>query len=170
MGIAPGSFRSVRFTSDTTTQAAHHASQFVGTGVVRAFRTEGCGIPGLRILLHPLLEPLIDKTSDRIVEPWHDRDKLREPVTLELNYLDPTTNEWLGPDYDDVLMFDALRNMTAEAEEQFHYHYITTFNAFNVMRAQFGRPPYPWDKFIDRDKYEKEHGIVPRGHLPPAGA
>lgn len=169
MGIANGSFRSVRFTSDTSTQASHHASQFIGTGVVRAFRTEGCGIPGLRILLHPQLEPLIAKSSDRVVEAWHDRDKLREPVRLELNYLEPTTNDWSGPDYDDVLMFDALRNMTAEAEEQFHYHYIATFNAFNVMRAQLNRPPYPWEKFIDRDKYDKEHSIVPRGYVPRDG-
>jgi len=167
MGIAPGTFRSVRFTSDTSAQASYHASQFLGTGIVRAHRTEGCGIPGLRILLHPLLEPLVDRSEDRIVNAWHDREKLREPVTLELNYLDPAGNEWSGPDYEDVLVFDALRNMIAESDPQFHYHYITTFNAYNVMRAQLGRAPYSWDKCIDRDKYDKEHNIFPRGYVPP---
>jgi hypothetical protein len=36
-------------------------SQFLGTGVVRAYQTERCGVPGLRILLHPDLEPLLDE-------------------------------------------------------------------------------------------------------------
>lgn len=167
MGIAPGTFRSLRFTSDTSSQVSYHSSQFVGTGVVRAHRTETCGIPGLRILLHPLLEPFIGQSSDRIVKAWHDRDRLKEPVTIELNYLDPKPNEWAGPDYEDVIEFDALRNMIAESDPQFHYQYIATFNAYNVMRAQLGRRPYPWDKCIDRDDYDKKHGIRPRGYNPP---
>ncbi len=165
MGIAPGTFRAVRFTSDTSAQASYHASQFLGTGIVRAHRAESCGIPGLRILLHPLLETLVDRPRDRIVVAAHDRGVLREPVSLELNYLNPTGNEWSGPDYDDVLEFDALRNLIAESDPKVHYHYTATFDAYNAMRAQLGRAPYPWLKCLDRDKYDTEHGIAPRRRL-----
>jgi len=42
-------------------------SQFLGTGVVRAYETERCGVAGMRILLHPDLEPLLDKDAMRII-------------------------------------------------------------------------------------------------------
>jgi hypothetical protein len=59
-----------------------------------------------------------------------------------------------------------LRWMTGVTDESFQYHYIETFNAWNVMRAQIGRAPYPWEKFLDRDEYDYTHGIRER---PSAG-
>jgi hypothetical protein len=58
MGIARGSYRMLRFLTDSSDHVSFHMSQFLGTGVVRAYQTERCGVPGLRILLHPDLEPL----------------------------------------------------------------------------------------------------------------
>ena len=34
--------------------------------------------------------------------------------------------------------------MTGAAPKEFQYHYLNTFQAWNTMRAQLGRPPYPW--------------------------
>lgn len=161
MGIAQGSYRMLRFLTDSSAQASFHVSQFLGTGVVRAYRTEQCGIPGLRILLHPDLEPLLDKDALRIV-PVKPSEKMRLNVQSEVNYLDPKTNGHSGPDYDDCLQFDALRWMAGLTEEKLQYHYIETFHAWNIMRAQIGRPPYPWEKFLDRDEYDYTHGIRER--------
>ena len=151
----------LRFLTDSSAQASFHVSQFLGTGVVRAYKTERCGIPGLRILLHPDLEPLLDKDAMRII-PAKPSEKMRLIVRSEVNYLDPKTDTHLGPDYDDCLQFDALRWMLNAADEAFHYHYIETFHAWNAMRAQLGRAPYPWEKFLDRDEYDYSHGIRTR--------
>jgi len=52
--------------------------------------------------------------------------------------------------------------MAGLADEQVQYHYIETYHAWNRMRAQLGRPPYPWAKFLDRDEYDYAHGIRKR--------
>jgi len=51
-------------------------------------------------------------------------------------------------------------------DEPLQYHYVETFNAWNIMREQLGRAPYPWEKFLDRDEYDYIHGIRER---PSAG-
>jgi hypothetical protein len=79
-------------------------SQFLG--VVRAYNAERCGVPGLRILLHPDLEPLLDKNSMRIISV-KPSEKMRLSVQSEINYLDPTAAS-LGPDFDDCIEFDCL--------------------------------------------------------------
>jgi hypothetical protein len=57
MGLAHGSYRMLRFLTDSSAQVSFHMSQFLGTGIVRAYQAESCGVPGLRILLHPNLKP-----------------------------------------------------------------------------------------------------------------
>jgi hypothetical protein len=158
MGLARGSYRMLRFLTDSSAHVSFHMSQFLGTGVVRAYQTERCGVPGLRILLHPNLEPLLDKEALRIlsVEP---SEKMRLNVQSEVNYLEELTDQSLGPDFEDCIQFDCLRSMIGETDEPFQYHYIETFNAWNMMRAQLGRAPYPWEKFLDRDEYDHTHGI-----------
>jgi hypothetical protein len=160
MGIARGSYRMLRFLTDSSAHVTFHMSQFLGTGVVRAYQTERCGVPGLRILLHPNLEPLLDKQALRIV-PVKPGANMRLNVQSEVNYLDVTHNH-LGPDYEDCIQFDCLRGMAGITEEQFQYHYAETFKAWNVMRAQLGRAPYEWEKFLDRDEYDYAHGIRAR--------
>jgi len=157
MGLARGSYRMLRFVTDSSAQVSFHMSQFLGTGVVRAYQTESCGIPGLRILLHPDLEPLLDKDAMRII-PVSRSEEMRLNVLSEVNYLDAAPCN-LGSDFDDCIQFDSLRCMIGETEEQFQYHYHETFNAWNQMRAQLGRAPYPWEKFLDRDEYDHVHGI-----------
>lgn len=166
MGLAQGSYRMLRFLTDTSANVSFHMSQFLGTGVVRAYQTERCGIPGLRILLHPDLEPLLDKAAMRIVPVEFSRE-LALDVMSEVNYLDAAPNHDLGPDFDDCIQFDELRQMADEAGDKFQYHYNETFNAWNVMRVQLGRAPYPWEKFLDRDQYDHIHGIRGRPSVDP---
>ncbi len=161
MGLAQGSYRMLRFLTDSSAQVSFHMSQFLGTGVVRAYQTERCGVPGLRILLHPDLEPLLDKDALRII-PVKRADKMQVGVRSEVNYLDATEAKHSGPDFEDCLQFDALRWMCGLADQEFQYHYIETFHAWNAMRAQIGRAPYPWEKFLDRDEYDYAHGIRER--------
>jgi hypothetical protein len=160
MGLARGSYRMLRFLTDSSAQVSFHMSQFLGTGIVRAYQTERCGVPGLRILLHPDLEPLLDKKALRIV-PVKPSEEMRLNVQSEVNYLDATDNH-LGQDFDDCIQFDCLRWMMGVTDEPLQYHYVETFNAWNIMRAQLGRAPYPWEKFLDRDEYDYTHGIRER--------
>ena len=160
MGIAHGSYRMLRFTTDTSDQVSFHMSQFLGTGVVRAYQTERCGVPGLRILLHPDLEPLLDRSILRLI-PVSQSGKMRLDVRSEVNYLD-AANNYSGRDFDDCIQFDSLRSMIGQTDEPFQYHYIETFKSWNVMRSQLGRAPYTWEKFLDRDEYDYTHGIRQR--------
>jgi hypothetical protein len=161
MGLARGSYRMLRFLTDSSAHVSFHMSQILGTGVVRAYETERCGLPGLRILLHPDLEPLLDKDALRII-PVTPSENMRLNVRSEINYLDTTDDNHLGPNFDDCIQFDCLRSMISLTDERFQYHYIETFNSWNVMRAQIGRAPYPWEKFLDRDEYDYIHGIRER--------
>jgi hypothetical protein len=97
MGLARGSYRMLRFLTDSSAHVSFHMSQFLGTGIVRAYQTGRCGVPGLRILLHPDLEPLLDKKALRIV-PVKPSEKMRLNVQSEVNYLDTTDNH-LGQDF-----------------------------------------------------------------------
>jgi len=160
MGLARGSYRMLRFLTDSSAHVSFHMSQFLGTGIVRAYQTERCGVPGLRILLHPDLEPLLDKKALRIV-PVKPSEKMRLNVQSEVNYLDATDHH-LGQDFEDCIPFDCLRCMMDVTDEPLQYHYVETFNAWNIMRAQLGRAPYPWEKFLDRDEYDYTHGIRER--------
>ena len=119
MGLARGSYRMLRFLTDSSAHVSFHMSQFLGTGVVRAYETERCGVPGLRILLHPDLEPLLDKDALRII-PVKPSEKMRLNVQSEVNYLD-STDSHLGQDFDDCLQFDCLRWMAGVTDEPFQY-------------------------------------------------
>jgi len=43
----------VRLATDVAEGLRRHSSQFLGTGVVRAYRAESCGLKGMRIFVHP---------------------------------------------------------------------------------------------------------------------
>ena len=166
MGIAQGTFRMLRVMTDTSQQVSFHMSQFLGTGIVRAYQAERCGASGLRILLHPNLLSSLDLERHRIIAIPPAEKELKFGVDSEVSYmgLDPYP---MGPDYDDCLQFDSLNNMCAEADATFQYHYVDTYHAWNRMREQIGRPIYPWEKFVDRDAYDHIHGIRVRPNQSP---
>ncbi len=162
MGLARGSYRMLRFLTDSSAHVSFHMSQFLGTGIVRAYQTESCGVPGLRILLHPNLEAMLNPNGFPIIPIRPSEElQLNVPVQYEVNYLDPEKDP-LGQDFDDCLSFDCLRYMMDDTDQPLKYHYIETFKSWNIMREQLGRIPYPWQKFLDRDEYDYSHGIRER--------
>ena len=166
MGIASGSFMFLRSMTDSSSQVSFHMSQFVGSGIVRAYAAaERSKIPGLRIFLHPSLGEQLDESIHTLeVASPADADV---PIARELNYLDPKSHKrYPGPHYADAIVFDNLGHMWGEADEKFHHHYQATFDALNRMRAQFGRDAYDFDKMLDRETYDKAHDIHPPEYRP----
>lgn len=150
IGIGRGSFRVLRFMSDTSTQVDFHISQFLGTGIVRAHAAEQCGAKGLRILLHPDLSPCVENNDIKrviLVEP----PPTRLPVSSELNYLYESShpqNMFSGGKDLDQLILSLIQEMMRESPEAVRDHYIDTFHALNRMRTQLDRPSYSLDAFL----------------------
>ncbi len=148
-GLARGSMKVVRFLTDSVTGSVHHSSQFLGTGVVRAFQTESCGVPGLRILVHPEVVGDLSAAKVRMVEI--DPPGERHPgvkVTHELNYLlsdaEFESNDFAKGVFKTVEMFDQemiikpVKAIAGVHQDKRHI-YDATLQALNKMRMQFGR-------------------------------
>jgi hypothetical protein len=58
MGIAQGTFVSLRYGADIAGEAALRSSQFLGTGVVKAHRAEGA-IRGVAICIDESVQPFV---------------------------------------------------------------------------------------------------------------
>jgi len=139
MGIAFGSFATLRFRSDISLDGGDHAAQFLGTAVVRAYHAEKCGIKGIRALLHPSLEPLFaDDAHNPAPPPFNGRPfrpiecspaECANGIHLkyELNYWDMAVmkqrDAWRG-----------LQDMWAVAPDYARDHYQATAEAINRMR------------------------------------
>ena len=146
MGIAFGSFTALRFRSDVSADSGDHAAQFLGTAVVRAYRAEKCGVKGMRILLHPSVESLLNDGSHYPKSPPINAVPIRllacsdsecdnkAEVRHELDYWDlATTKErraWHG-----------LQDMWANAPDSAKEHYQATAEAISRMRTAQGQVP-----------------------------
>jgi hypothetical protein len=150
IGIGHGSFKVLRFMSDSSTQVAFHVSQFLGSGVVHAHAAEQCGAKGMRILLHPELQPFVEtEVIPRVITV--DPSPSRVPVTSELNYLYETGHPqhmFSGGKDLDALVVKIVRRMMRRSPTTAHVHYVETFHALNRMRAQLERPAYSLDEFL----------------------
>ncbi len=143
MGIAFGSFAALRFRSDVSADAGDHAAQFLGTAVVRAYQAEECGIKGMRILLHPSVESLLNdrthnptslqSTKDMIrpLECSNTEHANRARVRYELDYWDLATTK-------EHRAWAALQDMWAAAPKSVWGHYQATAEAINRMRIARG--------------------------------
>jgi hypothetical protein len=145
MGIAYGSFAALRFRSDIFADGGNHASQFLGTAVVRAYQAEKCGVKGLRILLHPSIAPLLADPKHNPVAPPIGAYRARPQecsetergnklgVRYELDYWDLATtkedNAWR-----------CLQDMWASAPD-YAEHYMATAEPINRMRITQGEAP-----------------------------
>jgi len=143
MGIAYGTFAALRFRSDITVDSGDHASQFLGTAIVRAHAAESCGIKGMRILLHPSIMPLLDDIrhnpvpTDGLSYPLQhlecsEKEQLNKACILhEIDYwhLTPTreAQAWRG-----------LQDMWNKAPLSAVEHYEATSEAINRMRIAQG--------------------------------
>lgn len=131
-----------------TADGGDHAAEFLGTAVVRAYRTEQCGIKGLRIFLHPSVHPLLVDASHNPAEPPAVGRAIRTMecpaqeranrigVQYEIDYweLAPTkeASAWRG-----------LQEMWDKAPNDALEHYQATAEAINRMRMGLGEMPLP---------------------------
>ena len=146
MGIAYGSFASLRFRSDITPDSEDHAAQFLGTAIVRAHAAETCGVKGLRILLHPSATPLLDDiqhnpltTEGRSLPLRHlecaEKEKLNKAgVHHEIDY-------WHLRRTMEAEAWRGLQDMWDKAPLSEVEHYEATAEAINRMRIAQGHEP-----------------------------
>jgi hypothetical protein len=146
MGIAYGSFATLRFKSDIMFDGGDHAAQFLGTAIVRAHAAETCGIKGLRILLHPSVLPLFDDNSHIPEAPGN----MLQPI----RYLECAEEEWtnkIGVSHEinywqlrptrEADTWHAFQDMWNEAPQSEYEHYGATAEAINRMRMAQGHEP-----------------------------
>ena len=140
IGIGYGSFEAVRFRSDVMADGGDHAAHFLGTGVVRANATESCGIKGLRILLHPSVEQLLDdvvhnpqSSSKRVryVECSEEESSNNTGVRFEIDY-------WRFNPTAEAAAWHAFQDMWDTAPKIEMRHYQATAEAINRMRVRQG--------------------------------
>ena len=145
MGIAHGSFLALRFRSDVTVDGGDHASHFLGTGVVRSYAAQRCGIKGLRILVHPsaMLQLTPTERTDRapttkdsiLITSCTDSEGVNATeVRHEVNY-------WTFSPGAEANAWRALQGMWANAPVKEGIHYESTAAAINRMRIQHGHEP-----------------------------
>lgn len=146
MGIAFGSFAALRFRSDVSADGGDHAAQFFGTAVVRAYQAEGCGIKGMRILLHPSVESLLDDRTHnpasgpnatrtvRALECPSTEHANKADVRYELDYWDLATTK-------EHSAWAALQDMWTVAPDSVREHYQATAEVINRMRIARGEAP-----------------------------
>lgn len=136
-GIALGSFETLRFKTDIKLDSGEHASHFLGTGVVKAFQAESCGIKGMRVLIHPSIEPFLNKefNTDIIIQDCesHEIDNTIG-VSKELNY-------WAYNISDEKKAWRNFHEMWKSSPQEALIHYEATANSIQNMRIARGYPP-----------------------------
>lgn len=138
IGIGAGTFIALRFKSDIGSNGGDHASQFLGTAIVRSHSAESCGIKGNRILLHPSAVSCLNSTDYHVktyppLECNNNETQNKANVRHEVNY-------WHFPfavrERDAWKGFQDMWASTPEAEA---IHYVATAEAINRMRVQRGK-------------------------------
>lgn len=145
IGIASGSFSAVRFRSDIALDGGDHAAHFLGTGVVNSYRTERCGVSGLRILLHPSAHALL---SDPAHNPLTLEDYIRHICCSDEERNNPENKVSVGYEIDywhlkptaEKDAWRALQDMWSVAPAYAVKHYEATAAAINRMRVSQGEP------------------------------
>ena len=139
VGIGYGTFLVVRFKSDRSLTAGIHASQFLGTAVVRAHSAEQAGVSGMRILLHPSVRHLCERSDLKplvlpVVDAIHS-----DRVYAELNYL-------LGAGGGALEAWTQILSMRARVPSSERRHYDSTLLAINRMLEQRNCFPFKLPK------------------------
>lgn len=131
-GIGCGSFQ----TSSIETNHSHADSSliscpFFGSGVVRAFRAESCGVKGMRLIVHPSFTRLIEKLrpSDILRLPKNEQSK---HASAEINLLMPQLS------YDEVpkafhKYTEFLEKMKSRSNQAHYIHYSATQSSLERM-------------------------------------
>jgi hypothetical protein len=140
MGIGRGTFYAFGFSTDISGSTTISRSQFAGTAVINAHAAERHGEKGMRIFVHPLLEPecrLIEQSVKMLPLP-----KQNDDAKWELNYLCETRPAQEQPSADELdrELFEAVKSMDdPKAEVEVRRHYVETYEALNRMRQKNSR-------------------------------
>lgn len=143
MGMGRGTFYAFGFSIDVTDSTTITHSLFAGTAVVHAHAAERCGGKGMRIFVHPSLEPerrLIEQSVKMLPLPTKNDD-----AKWELNYLCETkpAQEQPSADESDLELFEAVASMNnPKASWKVRRQYIETHKALNRMRRANNRTPF----------------------------
>lgn len=138
MGLGVGAFVVGRFASEITGRRRVFASQFLGSGVVRAYWAESAGVKGIRILLHPsaadALAAVKRANQLQLRTLALPSSEASGKATHELSYI-------LQPDErdDEVLPFESVRvhieRLRGMAPAKVRDHYAATAAALERMAA-----------------------------------
>jgi hypothetical protein len=136
MGVGVGDFIPVRFRADWSLAEGTYGSQFVGTGLVRAYAAEHNGGKGLRIFLHP-------STHDFITQGWIGAIPYLElPTHEQSEYADYELNYLTGVVSKDQELWEHVRIMHSHAPAKAQAHYTSTIAAIDRMRVKLGQPAF----------------------------
>jgi hypothetical protein len=147
MGLADGSFNSIRTTTDEFDRIVISRSMFTGTSVTRAARAERTLLKGMRIFIHP-------KTTAAALDNIRPNIKVLPLVPAsDLAYweLDYSRPQGSNVDQDaseeaEIKLFRAVAEMTKpDMSERVALHYTETWKALNEMRKVNGRTPVSHD-------------------------
>ena len=144
IAVAHGSFAALRFRSDITAGGGDHAAHFLGTGVVRANAAEGCGIKGLRILLHPSAEALLNDPAHNPPIARERRVRIVDCSPTEISNTVGVTHEvdyWRFGRTAEAKAWHALQDMWKDAPAVAVRHYEATAEAIRRMWIAQGEAP-----------------------------
>lgn len=142
MGIGRGTFYPLTFSSEITGATVISRSRFVGTAVVFASAAEHCGGKGMRIFVHPTLEPERDLIEERV--RVLSLPRAFTDASWELDYLHERRPVQQEPAADtaDRALFKAVMQMKDPTHPMtIRRQYIETLKALNRMRKANGRKP-----------------------------
>jgi hypothetical protein len=139
MGMACGTFRALRFSYDNTPLSRMHASQFLGTGVVRAHAAEQSGVQAMKILLHPSVVPHVSEVT---FGDWVLKTLPIDPATStashELNYVTPRYDSSAQKIITDVTAITrSVEKMMRTASPDKRGYYQNTLAALARMHDQW---------------------------------
>lgn len=144
IAIGHGSFAALRFRSDITADGGDHAAHFLGTGVVRANAAESCGINGLRILLHPSAEALLNDPAHKPPIARERRVRIVACSPTEISNLVGVTHEvdyWRFGRTAEAKAWHALQDMWKDATVVAASQYEATAEAIGRMWIAQGEVP-----------------------------
>ena len=129
-GIGYGSFAFDCFTQKILSSERYNIScRFLGSGIVRAYYAESCGLKGLRVFMHSSSTQAF-KPGDIIPLP---EDEATPQVTHELNLIPAGFLEYFETNFGHFLKQMALR-----APSRVQEHYFRTARAIERMLAARG--------------------------------
>jgi hypothetical protein len=137
MGIAQGTFASLRYGSDIAGDAAIHSSQFLGTGVVKAHRAEG-SVKGVAICIDESVEPYVAELDPaELVRLIPKQGSASAIANLVFHRTEQTVAHRDKRHKEARRLLTAMKNASDSA---FHHYYDFALGKLDPMRDQWVLP------------------------------